>query len=71
MSGVASGVSSGLTTGLLLAAAVALLWWRAGLVASGMAFAFQRTGRLEAAILGHFAVNAAHFLLLFTCPYSA
>lgn len=29
--------------------------------------AYQRTGRVEAAILTHFAVNATHFLL-FTYP---
>lgn len=45
--------------------------WRyvllATLAGAGYAWAFQRTGRVEAAILTHFAVNAAHFLL-FTYP---
>ena len=33
-------------------------------------YAYHRTGRLEAAILAHFALNAAHFLL-FTYPFPA
>jgi membrane protease YdiL (CAAX protease family) len=45
--------------------------WRYVLLATlagvGYAIAFQRTRRVEAAILTHFAVNAAHFLL-FTYP---
>jgi membrane protease YdiL (CAAX protease family) len=39
----------------------------ATLAGAGYAIAFQRTGRVEAGILTHFAVNAAHFLL-FTYP---
>ncbi len=34
----------------------------AGLAGFGYAWVFQRTGRIEAAILLHFAVNAVHFL---------
>jgi membrane protease YdiL (CAAX protease family) len=45
--------------------------WRyvllATLAGAGYALAFQRSGRIEAAILTHFAVNATHFLL-FTYP---
>lgn len=45
--------------------------WRyvllATLAGTGYALAFQRSGRLEMAILAHFAVNATHFLL-FTYP---
>lgn len=45
--------------------------WRyvllATLAGAGYAVAYQRTGRVEAAILTHFAVNATHFLL-FTYP---
>ena len=45
--------------------------WRyvllATLAGTGYALAFQRTGRVEAAMLTHFAVNATHFLL-FTYP---
>jgi membrane protease YdiL (CAAX protease family) len=45
--------------------------WRyvllATLAGAGYAIAFQRTRRVEAAILTHFAVNATHFLL-FTYP---
>jgi membrane protease YdiL (CAAX protease family) len=45
--------------------------WRyvllATLAGTGYAIAFQRTGRVEAAILTHVAVNATHFLL-FTYP---
>jgi membrane protease YdiL (CAAX protease family) len=45
--------------------------WRyvllATLAGAGYAIAFQRTSRIEAAILTHFAVNATHFLL-FTYP---
>jgi membrane protease YdiL (CAAX protease family) len=45
--------------------------WRyvvlATLAGTGYALAFQRTRRVEAAILTHFAVNATHFLL-FTYP---
>jgi membrane protease YdiL (CAAX protease family) len=36
----------------------------------GYALAFQRTGRIEASMLAHFALNATHFLL-FTYPRSA
>ncbi len=39
----------------------------ATLAGTGYAMAYQRTGRVEAAILTHFAVNATHFLL-FTYP---
>ena len=38
-----------------------------GILGAGYALALQRTGRLEMAILAHFAVNAVHFLL-FTYP---
>jgi membrane protease YdiL (CAAX protease family) len=45
--------------------------WRyvllATLAGSGYALAYQRTGRVEASILTHFAVNATH-VLLFTYP---
>jgi uncharacterized protein len=45
--------------------------WRyvllATLAGTGYALAYQRTGRIEAPILTHFAVNATHFLL-FTYP---
>jgi len=45
--------------------------WRyvllATLAGTGYAVAYQRTGRVEASILAHFAVNATHFLL-FTYP---
>jgi membrane protease YdiL (CAAX protease family) len=45
--------------------------WRYVLLATvagaGYALAWQRTGRVEAAVLTHFAVNATHFLL-FTYP---
>jgi uncharacterized protein len=45
--------------------------WRYVLLATvagtGYALAWQRTGRVEASILAHFAVNATHFLL-FTYP---
>ena len=45
--------------------------WRyvllATLAGTGYALAYQRTGRVEASILAHFAVNATHFLL-FTYP---
>ena len=45
--------------------------WRYVLLATiagtGYALAWQRTGRIEASILAHFAVNATHFLL-FTYP---
>jgi len=48
--------------------------WRyvllATLAGAGYAIAFRRTGRVEAAILTHFAVNATHFLL-FTYPLPA
>jgi membrane protease YdiL (CAAX protease family) len=33
----------------------------------GYGAAYQRSGRIEAAILAHFALNAAHFLM-FTYP---
>jgi membrane protease YdiL (CAAX protease family) len=39
----------------------------ATLAGTGYALAYQRTGRIEAAVLAHFAVNATHFLL-FTYP---
>ena len=39
----------------------------ATLAGTGYALAYRRTGRIEAAILTHFAVNATHFLL-FTYP---
>ena len=39
----------------------------ATLAGTGYALAYQRTGRVEASILAHFAVNASHFLL-FTYP---
>jgi membrane protease YdiL (CAAX protease family) len=45
--------------------------WRYVLLATiagiGYALAYQRSGRVEASILAHFAVNATHFLL-FTYP---
>ena len=45
--------------------------WRyvllATLAGTGYALAYQRSGRVEASILAHFAVNATHFLL-FTYP---
>jgi membrane protease YdiL (CAAX protease family) len=37
------------------------------LAGTGYALAFRRSGRLEMAVLTHFAVNATHFLL-FTYP---
>jgi membrane protease YdiL (CAAX protease family) len=39
----------------------------AGLAGAGYGLALWRSGRIEAAILVHFAVNAVHFLL-FTYP---
>ena len=39
----------------------------ASLAGAGYAVVFQRTARLEMAILTHFAINATHFLL-FTYP---
>lgn len=35
----------------------------------GYGYVYLRTGRVEASILTHFAVNAVHFLL-FTYPYA-
>lgn len=48
--------------------------WRyillATIAGAGYAIVFQRTQRVEMAILAHFALNATHFLL-FTYPYAA
>jgi membrane protease YdiL (CAAX protease family) len=56
---------------LLFGLAHAAGGWRyvllASLAGTGYALAFQRSGRLEMAVLAHFAVNATHFLL-FTYP---
>jgi membrane protease YdiL (CAAX protease family) len=56
---------------LLFGLAHAAGGWRyvllASLAGTGYALAFERSGRLEMAILAHFAVNATHFLL-FTYP---
>ena len=56
---------------LLFGLAHAAGGWRyvllATLAGAGYAVAFQRSGRLEMAVLAHFAVNATHFLL-FTYP---
>jgi membrane protease YdiL (CAAX protease family) len=58
-------------TAVLFGVAHAAGGWRyvvlATLAGTGYGLAFHRTGRLEMAILTHFAVNATHFLL-FTYP---
>jgi membrane protease YdiL (CAAX protease family) len=59
------------TGAILFGLAHAAGGWRYVLVATvagiGYSLAYQRTGRIEAPILAHFAVNATHFLL-FTYP---
>jgi membrane protease YdiL (CAAX protease family) len=59
------------TAAVLFGLAHAAGGWRYVLVATlagvGYGLAYQRTGRIEAPILAHFAVNATHFLL-FTYP---
>jgi uncharacterized protein len=42
----------------------------AGLAGVGYGLAFARTGRVEAAVLAHFVLNATHFFF-FTYPYAA
>ena len=56
--------------GLAHAPGGAALVAASGLAGLGYGYAFWLTGRIEAAILAHFALNAAHFLL-FTYPYPA
>jgi membrane protease YdiL (CAAX protease family) len=55
------------TSAILFGLAHAAGGWRyvllATLAGTGYAVAYQRTGRIETAILTHFAVNATHFLL--------
>jgi membrane protease YdiL (CAAX protease family) len=59
------------TSAVLFGLAHAAGGWRYVLLATiagtGYALAYRRTGRIESAILGHFAVNVTHFLL-FTYP---
>jgi membrane protease YdiL (CAAX protease family) len=61
-------------SGLLFGLAHAAGGWRYVLLSTvagiGYALVFQRSGRLEMAVLAHFAVNATHFLL-FTYPLRA
>jgi len=66
---VAVGVST-LLFGLAHAAGGAALMLLATLAGAGYALAYVRAGRIEAAILTHFAVNAVHFVF-FTYPASA
>ena len=63
MAGVAIGISA-LLFGLVHAASGWPMVIAASLAGIGYGWAFYRTGRIEAAILVHFGVNATHFLLL-------
>jgi uncharacterized protein len=56
--------------GLVHAGGGALLIVAASLAGVGYGLAYARAGRIEAAVLAHFVLNATHFFL-FTYPYAA
>ncbi len=62
--------ASAVVFGLAHAPGGAALVAASGLAGLGYGYAFWLTGRIEAAILAHFALNAAHYLF-FTYPYPA